>query len=138
MTTDIYLGEAVSVRTRRRCYRINVENPSVGNKEITFYQQDLTEDSNGNELASKQSESLAFDINGIVMDIIEIADPVTGLTTHISGAAIAMWLEAEYVLKVQASLAPPPPVIPPVIPPVDPPVDPPADTPPTDPANPPV
>ena len=104
MSTMIYLTDPISVRTRRRCSEISIKNPNVGEKRLDYYQQDLTEDTNGNEVATKQAASLHFNISKIAADIITITDPVTGVTGPISGYAIALWLEQHYILKTMADL----------------------------------
>ena len=122
--TSVYLTAPQTTRVRRRCFRIEIDTPNIGDRSIVFHQEDVTEDTDGNQLSSKQAPSLAMEANTIIMDTLSITDPVTGLTTLISGAAIAMWLEMEYTNKVIASLTPPivydlpPDPTPPVEPPV--------------------
>lgn len=106
MSTMIYLTDPVTTRTRRRCFRIEIENPNIGTKRLSYHQQDITEDSNEVEISVKQANSLSFDVNDITTDIIEIIDPVTNNTINISGAAIALWLEAHYIKKATESLIP--------------------------------
>jgi hypothetical protein len=104
MSTLIYLTDPVTTRNRRRCFRIEIENPNNGDKKVSYHQEDITEDTSGNEVSKKQVNSLSFNVSNILNDIIEITDPITGIKNNISGAAIALWLEAHYVIKATAAL----------------------------------
>lgn len=112
MSTMIYLTDPITTRTRRRCYMIEINNPNIGEKILNYHQQDLTEDLEETEISSKQAKSLSFPVSSIATDLVVITDPVTGLTTPISGFAIALWLEQHYIIKTKEDLAPPIAIVP--------------------------
>ncbi len=104
MTTDIYLNEPKLTRTKRRCFRIEIENTYQGNKSISYHQEDIQVDSDGAYLSKSPAISLSIPIEQVATSIYEIADPVTGQTVSFSGAAVAAWIEANYIEKATQAL----------------------------------
>lgn len=107
MSTDIYLNEAKLTRTKRRCYRIEIENSYNSGKSISYHQEDIEVDADSVYYSKAPAPSLYYPIEQIVTGVYEVADPVTGQTVSLSGAAVALWIEQDYVAKATASLLPP-------------------------------
>lgn len=107
--TDIYLNEPTLLRTKRRAARIEIQNPynpASAEKSISYIQEDVQVDANGNYLTSAPAPVLYFPVDQIITTTYEVVDPVTGQTVTISGAAIALWLEQDYVVRATAALQP--------------------------------
>jgi hypothetical protein len=107
MATDIYLNDLQPTRIKRRAYRIEIENSYQGNKSITYHQEDLSVDANGVYYSKSPAPSLFYPIEQVATCIYEITDPITGNVVSFSGAAVAMWIEQDYIAKATAALAPP-------------------------------
>ncbi len=100
----LYTKELVITQERVRCFRVEIENPNVGSKKISYHQELLLEDENGNEVSKKMHTSLHVSFDDVATKTLEIADPVTGETVTVSGAAVAMWIEEHYIQEAQKAL----------------------------------
>ena len=107
MSTDIYLNEPKLTRTKRRCYRIEIENSYTSGKSLSYHQEDIEVDAEGGYYSKAPAPSLSYPIEQIVTGVYEVVDPVTGQTVSFSGAAVALWIEQDYITKATAALAPP-------------------------------
>lgn len=99
MATDIIIGNKPATKIKRRCHRITVNNPmEQARKSIDFQQEnvELLEDGTPTGVIESAPQFSEL-ISNLVGKTYSIADPVTGLTNPISGAAVALWLEAFYV-----------------------------------------
>ena len=108
MTEDIFTGPAVTLQTKLRCFRVEIPNPYGGTPSLAYCQEQLLVDSNGVSYGSTTVPSLCPDFPTLEATTYPIADPVTGTTQPISGAAVALWLAADYLARATAALTPPP------------------------------
>lgn len=112
--SDLYINDPVALRTKRRAYRIEIEN-TMGSldKVVRYHQEDVIVDAAGDKVASSTFGTLEVPLSTIGMTFYPVTDPVTGQSFTLSGYCIALWLENDYVTRASA-LLPPVPVLPPV------------------------
>jgi len=101
---DLYLNDPTPTRTRRRAFRIEIDNPQSTTKHIHYHQEDVQVTSDDSRLGAVQAPSIDVTFDELVTEVREILDPVTGLTTPISGAAVAAWIEADYLDRAANAL----------------------------------
>lgn len=101
---DIYLNDPVTLRTKRRTFRIEVENPMGTDKMVRYHQEDVLVDPQDNRVSASQSGTLTVAFADLAGTTYEITDPVTGQTVTLSGAAIALWIESDYCARAAAAL----------------------------------
>lgn len=101
---DLYLNDPTPTRTRRRAYRIEIDNPQSAPKHIHYHQEDVQVTADDVRLGAVFAPSIDVAFDDLVMEVREIADPVTGITTPISGAAVAAWIEADYLDRAASAL----------------------------------
>jgi hypothetical protein len=105
--TDIVISPLQELKTRRRAFRVEIENPLNGTQSIIYQQEDVTVDVKDVEFGKRYAGSISVPMTDLFGVLRDISDPVTGKTVSISGAAIAMWIEADYVERALAALNPP-------------------------------
>lgn len=105
---DLYIPESRPTRTKRRAFRIEIENNKSGNKSLAYHQEDILVFTDDGACARPWQNdyvgSLVIPFSELATTIHEIDCPVTGQKIALSGAAIAMWLEHDYVTRAQADL----------------------------------
>lgn len=99
MATDIIIAQKPATKVKRRCRTITIHNPmEQAQKSIDFQQENVELLEDGTPTGTVESAPQFSElISNLVGKTYQIADPVTGLTGQISGAAVALWLEAFYV-----------------------------------------
>jgi len=103
---DLFTGPTVTTQTKRRCFRVEAPNPYQGQPSLSYCQEDVLVDGSGNSYGSNQVPSLTPDFTAVETAVYPITDPVTGTTQPISGAAVALWLAADYLARATADLTP--------------------------------
>lgn len=101
---DLFLNDPTPTRTRRRAFRIEIDNPQASTKHIHYHQEDVQVKDDDERVAAVMAPSIDVPFDDIVYQVREITDPVTGLTTPISGAAVAAWIEADYLERATNAL----------------------------------
>jgi len=99
---DLFLTPVQSLQTKRRAFRVEINNPYQGSQTVSYHQEDLQVDASGVSHSGVQAESFSIPGTTIETAVYSIADPVTGTTQNISGAAIAMWLAEDYMTRATA------------------------------------
>jgi hypothetical protein len=98
----------MSITTRTRCFRVEIETPpDDSSKSIAFHRETVLEENGvivGLTKSQPASIRLPF-LPGLATTVREIADPVTGQAVTISGAGIAAWITAEYEAQLAAEQA---------------------------------
>lgn len=99
MPTDIIIDQKPATKTKRRCGKIIINNEvEFSQKSIDFRRQNVELLEDGTP-TGRVEEVAGFSelVSNLVTKTYSIADPVTGLTTPISGAAVSLWLESFYI-----------------------------------------
>ena len=106
---DLYLPDYTHLRTKRRAFRIEIDNPEgpIG-KKVSYHQEDALRSVDENNVETRISAttvpSLVPNFEDVMAATYEITDPVTNETHTFSGAAVALWIEADYVARATAAL----------------------------------
>lgn len=104
---DLYLPETLPDRIKRRAFKIEIENPSQGNKTVFYHQKDILL-SGAEEIGERRVESMQIPfMPDIATKTITVNDPVTGQTVTFSGAAVAIWIEQDYYDRASAQVGAP-------------------------------
>ena len=101
---DLFLNDPTPTRTRRRAFRIEIDNPQTTTKHIHYHQEDVQVTQDDSRLAAVPAPSIDVTFDELATVVREVYDPVTGLTTPISGAAVAAWIEADYLERAESAL----------------------------------
>ena len=107
--TDLFVTDPTLTRTKRRANRLEIINPSVGDKMLIYWQEDAVVDADGKVLGSQMAGTIGVNFNVLAPTTYAIPDPVTGQTVTFSGAAIALWLEHDFITRAGELLNPPTP-----------------------------
>lgn len=101
---DMFLQDPGPVRKKRRSFRIEIDNPMGSPKTIKYHQEDVLVDSGGVKITSEMAPSIITPFMEVATTVYLLNDPVTGNAVSISGAAIAMWIELDYIARAQVGV----------------------------------
>lgn len=101
---DIYLNDPVALRTKRRAFRIEIENPQGTYKHVHYHQEDVQVTAEDVRVSSTQAASITIPFATVAVQVRTVHDPVTGQDVTMSGAAVAAWIEADYFERASALL----------------------------------
>jgi len=104
---DLFLSEKPKTVIKRRAPRIQIENPKAGGKSVSYVYEDTPVYEDGTYAAPDKTDflgSLDVPFSDLAVTVYAITCPGTGQTLQLSGAAIALWLEEDFVTRMMAEL----------------------------------
>lgn len=101
---DLYLTDLVATRTKRRAYAITIDNPQAADKHVAYHQEDVQVTADDTRVSAIKAGTMTVPFGTVAVQVRTVHDPVTGQDVTMSGAAVAAWIEADYVERATAAL----------------------------------